>query len=89
MQSVEVVAIVLFVVGLVVAVASASRRYGGTHDTAVRVFIGTVLGMLGAIVILIPQIDVIPDGWQASLEPVLIGGITLVLLLGSVYRTAR
>lgn len=89
MQHVEIVAIVMIVVGAIIAIASASDRRGGAHGTAVRAVIGTILGVLGAVVILIPQFDVVPDGWQASLEPLLIGAITLALLLGSVYRMAR
>jgi hypothetical protein len=45
--------------------------------------------LLGAVVILAPSLDIVPDGWQTPIEPFLIGGVTLLLLLGSVYRMAR
>lgn len=90
MQMMEIAAIVILVVGLVVAVASARASRPGSDDAPVtRLFIGCVLGVLGAVVILAPNLDVVPDVWQGPIEPVLIGGVTLLLLLGSVYRMAR
>lgn len=90
MQMLEIAAIIILVVGVVVAVLSARARRAGSEDApATRLFIGCVLGVLGAVVILAPDLDIVPDGWQAPIEPILIGGVTLLLLLGSVYRMAR
>lgn len=89
MQKLEIAAIVFLVVGAVV-VALARARRGEPHDAPLtRLVIGCVLGLLGAVVFLAPVLDVVPDGWQAPIEPILIGGVTLLLLLGSVYRMAR
>jgi hypothetical protein len=90
MQLLEIGAIVILVVGLIVAVVSARASRPGSEDLPVtRLFIGCVLGVVGAVVFLAPEIDVIPDGFQAPFGPILIGGVTLLLLLGSVYRMAR
>ena len=90
MQLLEIGAIVILVVGIVVAVLSARARRAGSEDEPMtRLFIGCVLGVLGAVVILAPDIDIVPDSWQGPIEPILIGGVTLLLLLGSVYRMAR
>lgn len=86
----EIAAIVILVVGVTVAVVSArSRRPGSEEAPITRLFIGCVLGVLGAVVILAPEIDVIPDRFQGPIEPILIGGVTVLLLIGSVYRMAR
>jgi hypothetical protein len=89
-QQLEIAAIVTLVVGAVVAVVLARARRGKPDDAPLtRLVIGCVLGLLGAVVFLAPVLDVVPDGWQGPIEPILIGGITLLLLLGSVYRMAR
>lgn len=89
MQLFEIAAIVFLVVAAVVFLASRRLSRRGDDTGATRLAIGTVLGLLGAVVILAPEIDVVPDGWQAPVEPILIGGVTLLLLLGSIYRMVR
>jgi drug/metabolite transporter (DMT)-like permease len=89
-QQLEIAAIVVMVIAAVVFIASRRMgRRGGENTPATRLVIGSVLGLLGAVVILAPQFDVVPDGWQGPIEPILIGGVTLLLLLGSVYRMVR
>lgn len=90
MQQLEIGAIVVFVLAVVVIVLSArTRRNTGNETTLTRLIVGCVLGLLGAVVILSPSVDIVPDGIQTPIEPFLIGGITLLLLLGSIYRMAR
>jgi hypothetical protein len=90
MQQLEIGAIVIVILGAVVIVLSArARRGAGDEASLARLIVGCVLGLLGAVVILAPSLDVVPDGWQAPIEPFLIGGVTLLLLLGSIYRMAR
>ena len=90
MQQLEIVAIVLLVVAAVIFIALGGfGRRGGDDRLATRLFIGSVVGLLGGIVILIPHLDVVPDGWQTPSEPILIGGVTLLLVLGSIYRMMR
>jgi hypothetical protein len=89
-QGFEIAAIVLLVVAAVVFFTS--RRMGrrsGDEAPATGLMIGSVLGLLGAIVILSPQVDIVPDGWESPIEPILIGGVTLLLVVGSVYRMVR
>ena len=90
MQQMEIAAIIVLVLGAVVIVLSANRRRGaGSEAPLTRLIVGCVLGLLGAVVILAPSLDIVPDGWQTPIEPFLIGGVTLLLVLGSVYRMAR
>lgn len=90
MQRLEIAAIVFLVVAAVVFVASRRvGRRGADHGPATRAMIGSVIGLLGAVVILAPLVDVVPDWWQGPVEPILIGGVTLLLLVGSVYRMVR
>ena len=90
MQQMEIAAIIVLVLGAVVVVLLANRRRGAGSETPVtRLIVGCVLGLLGAVVILAPSLDIVPDGWQTPIEPFLIVGVTLLLLLGSVYRMAR
>ncbi len=89
MQRLEIAAIVFLVVAAVVFIASRRVGRGTDHGPATRAMIGSVIGLLGAVVILAPQVDVVPDWWQGPIEPILISGVTLLLLLGSVYRMVR
>jgi uncharacterized membrane protein HdeD (DUF308 family) len=90
MQQMEIGAIVVLVLGVVVIVLSArNRRDPGEESSLTRLIVGCVLGLLGAVVILSPSVDIVPDGVQTPIEPFLIGGVTLLLLLGSIYRMAR
>jgi len=90
MQQLEIAAIVALVLGAIVVILLARRRRGaGREAPLTRLIVGCVLGLVGAVVILAPSLDVVPDAWQAPIEPFLIGGVTLLLLLGSVYRVAR
>ncbi len=89
MQLFEIAAIVFLVVAAVVFLASRRLSRRGDDTGTARLVIGSVLGLLGAIVILAPEIDVVPDVWQGPVEPLLIGGITLLLIVGSVYRMVR
>lgn len=90
MQQMEIGAIVVLVLGAVVIVLSArARRGAGDVTLPTRLIVGCVLGLLGAVVILSPSVDIVPDGVQTPIEPFLIGGVTLLLVLGSIYRMAR
>ena len=90
MQQMEIAAIIVLVLGAVVVILLANRRRGaGSEAPVTRLIVGCVLGLLGAVVILAPSLDVVPDGWQTPIEPFLIVGVTLLLVLGSVYRMAR
>ena len=89
MQLFEIAAIVFLVVAAVVFLASRRLSRRGDDTGTARLVIGLVLGLLGAIVILAREIDVVPDVWQGPVEPILIGGITVLLIVGSVYRMVR
>jgi hypothetical protein len=89
-QQLEIAVIVILVIGIVVAVSSVrARQSAGVHRPLTPLIIGSVLGLLGAFVVLTPGFDVVPDAWQGALEPILIGGVTVVLVLVSLYRMAR
>lgn len=90
MQQLEIAAIAALVIGLIVVVTSArAQRSGGIDHTPTRLVVGAVVGLIGAAVVLAPRLDVVPDTWQTMSESILIGAITLVVILVSVYRKIR
>lgn len=90
MQQLEIAAIAALVIGIIVVVTSArARRSGGIDHTSTRLVVGSVVGLIGAAVVLAPRLDVVPDTWQTTSESILIGAITLVVILVSVYRKIR
>ena len=90
MQQLEIAAIVILVIGVIVAISPVlARQSARVQRRLTPLIIGSVLGLLGALVVLAPGFDVVPDAWQGALEPILIGAVTVVLVLGSLYRMAR
>jgi hypothetical protein len=89
-QQLEIAAVVALIMGVIVVATSArARRTGGIDQTSTRLVIGSVVGLIGAAVVLAPRLDIVPDTWQTMSEVILIGAVTLVVILVSVYRKTR
>jgi len=90
MQDVELGVIALAVVG---GLSVLAIRANATRDPALghwlQLFIGLVLGGVAAFIVLVTQIDLVPDQLEAFVDPILVAGITGVLLVGTVWRLRR
>lgn len=83
MQQVEIALIVASILTIVVVWAVSSGAHLGKRTVTTGAILGIVPGILGAVIVLIPRTDLIPDGDEPFLW-ILVGliatGIVLVAL---------
>jgi hypothetical protein len=86
-QSIE---LVLLVAGAVVGVAllAAWLRRRAPHDARLwmTVLLGVVAGIVGIALVVVPDIDTVPDDTESVLLVVVVVGVSLALAAGTVYR---
>jgi uncharacterized membrane-anchored protein len=87
MQHVELGVIALTVVGglSVLAIRTDATRNAGLGPW-LQLLIGLALGGVAAFIVLVLQTDLVPDQLEAFLDPILVVGITIVLLAGTMWR---
>ncbi len=89
MQALEVL---LMAAGALVVVAWATAQTLGRHDTdhpAPRFLLGIVPGAIGLVIVLIFSLDVIPDEIEGTLWIGVAVMISVLTILGTLYRFAR
>ena len=88
MQSVEL--ILLVAIGLAIAGGIAARvaaySSAGGVSTATKVAIGALIGLIGAITVAVLSADFVPDAWEQTGRPILVGVITLALIAAFARR---
>jgi len=57
--------------------------------TPLQLLLGVALGLIGAFVVLVERIDLVPDGPDDTLQRLFVIGVTLLAVLGTWYRIAR
>lgn len=82
------------VVGVVIAFAVlgiivSAYRDRLQHRVGVQVAIAVAIGLISAIVVLSLKADIVPDGFEMGGDVVLIVVVTVLMLIGSVYRAWR
>ena len=58
-------------------------------DDALQLALGLGVGLLGAFLVLVSRIDLVPDGPEDGLERLAVVGVTIALVIGTWYRVAR
>jgi hypothetical protein len=90
MQDVELGVIALTVVG---GLSVLAIRLGASRDPGVgpwlQLLIGLVLGGVAAFIVLVTQTDLVPDQLEALVDPILVAGISVALVAGTVWRLRR
>lgn len=89
MQALEVL---LLAAGALVVVAWVTAQYLRRHDAdhpASRFLLGVVPGAIGVVIVLIFSLDVIPDEVEGTLWIGLAVMISVLAILGTLYRFAR
>jgi len=84
-RTVQQIELWLIVGGALLIVAAVAHRYRATivrHPLASAVVLGVVPGLLGAIVVLVPRTDLIPD----QVEPAL--WVALIVVISALFMTA-
>ena len=77
------------VVVIVVVVATVTILNRSGRITWLQVAVGIGIGLLGAFLVLISRMDLIPDAPEDSLERIAIIAVTVVAVIGTWYRIAR
>jgi uncharacterized membrane-anchored protein len=89
-QHVELGVLALAVVG---GLSVLAIRTDVTRDLGqgrwLQLLIGLVLGGAAAFIVLVTQTDLVPDQLEAFVDPILVAGITVLLLAGTVRRLSR
>jgi predicted membrane channel-forming protein YqfA (hemolysin III family) len=87
-QNLSVVMIALLAAAAAVAITVAVLDRRGRRAT-VQIALGLALGLVGAFVILVSRVDLIPDEPEELLQRLFVVGLTAVAVVGTWYRIAR
>lgn len=81
--------VLLAIIGTVLFVGV--KWYGpvGEPRPPLNAALGLGVGLLGAFVALVLVTDLVPDAIEQGVRPFAVGVITLVAIIGSIYRFAR
>ena len=88
-QEIEVALIVVSVLGLIVAVAAQNRTRLARRPLVVGALLGITPGILGAIVVLIPRMDLVPDAAEPYIWTIiglLVSGAVVFVLSRAIVR---
>lgn len=80
-------ALMIFVILLIVWAAAVLDRRG--RVPRLQVAIGLGVGLVGAFLVLVARVDLIPDGPEDTIERLAIIAVTVAAVLGTWYRIAR
>ena len=88
MQTVELFVIAAAAIGLAALLAVRQRnRNADTHWP--RIVLGVVPGLLGVLLVLVPLSDLVPDQVEGSIWLIVAVVISVVIVIGTIYRVAR
>lgn len=79
--------LMIFVILVIVGTAAVLDRRG--RVTRLQVALGMSVGLVGALLVLVARVDLIPDGPEDTIERLAIIAVTLAAVLGTWYRIAR
>lgn len=89
MQRVELAAIVIIASTVLVVFALDRLRRSGRQTLWLQVLVGSAIGLVAALVVLVLSVDLVPDDLETALGPVVVVVITGVAIAGSAIRLAR
>ena len=79
--------LMIFVILVIVGAAAVLDRRG--RVPRLQVAIGLGVGLVGALLVLVARVDLIPDGPEDTIERLAIIAVTVAAVLGTWYRIAR
>lgn len=79
--------LMVFVILAIAGAAAVLDRRG--RVTRLQVVLGMSVGLVGALLVLVTRVDLIPDGPEDTIERLVIIAVTLAAVLGTWYRIAR
>lgn len=88
MQNLTLVMIALIAVTVAVTAAVALLERRG-RITRVQTVLGLGIGLLGAFAVLVPRVDLVPDGPEELLQQLFVVGVTGLAIVGTWVRIAR
>lgn len=88
MQNLTVAMIALLAAAAAVAITVAVLDRRGRRVT-VQIALGLALGLVGAFVILVSRVDLIPDQPEDLLQRLFVVALTVIAVVGTWYRIAR
>jgi hypothetical protein len=80
------IALVFLIFAVGGAIAFLERR---GRRRPLQLALGFGVGLLGAFLVLVSRIDLVPDGPEDGLERLAVVGVTIALVIGTWYRVAR
>jgi hypothetical protein len=85
---VQGIQLVILVTGATIGTAALASwyRHRGDAEPWTRSLLGVVAGLVGLVLVLVPTMDVVVDDTELTLRLLLVVGVTLVLIAGSIYR---
>jgi hypothetical protein len=88
-QAVQTVLLFMLAVGAAVVGAGAMALAGQRMPAVARVLLPILVGVVAAMLVIVPQGDTIPDEYEPTIEISLVVAVTLLLAIGTILRTRR
>jgi hypothetical protein len=89
---VQAIELLLIASGILLGVALVAVRFRHvtlTDHTLPRILLGVVPGVIGALLILVSRMDIVPDDAESDLWGVALVAISAIAIVGTTYRVAR
>jgi len=89
MQRVELLIIFATVAGVLILLALRRSRDGEHGGPVLQVVVGSAIGLTAAFIVLVLNVDLIPDQVESTIGPFVVVAITSIAIVGTVLRLAR
>jgi hypothetical protein len=89
MQRVELISIFAIALAVLATISIARSRVGDHGNPYLQIFSGLLVGGVAAFIVLVLNVDLVPDDLEAAAGPWVVVLITLGIATGTVIRLAR
>ena len=89
MQALELIVIAGSVIGLLAIFAARHRHFANPVTRWPRILLGIIPGIVGVVLVIVPQADVIPDEWEGAIWIAVAVVLSVTAVVGTIWRLAR
>ncbi len=89
MQAIALIVIAGSVIGLLATFAVRQRHLADPVARWPRILLGIIPGVVGVVLVVVPQMDVVPDEWEGAIWIAVAIALSVTAVVGTIWRLAR
>ncbi|MDH4143151.1 MAG: hypothetical protein OEV61_11110 [Chloroflexota bacterium] len=89
MQALALIVIAGSVIGILAILAARQRHLADPMARWPRILLGVIPGIVGVVLVVVPQMDVVPDEWEGAIWIAVAIALSVAAVVGTIWRLAR